>query len=101
MKFIKRYYPIVIFIVIIIIGIIRVSEIHLYESKIGKSTMTGFFTFYSYFFIDILTMICCLLIKFINSIKIKSFNKYVKFVFVFTLLFLIMPIIAILLFVFH
>ena len=78
MKLLKKYYPVFIPITVFIFGLIRSNQISTYEISIGKPTMTGAFTFYTYFIVSIVLFISSLLIKILSSIKSEKFNINVK-----------------------
>jgi predicted membrane protein len=71
----KKYLYAVIFVICLIIGFIRALQISLYELSIGKPTMTGAFTLYSYIFVAICLISISLIFtdigysKFPNTLK--------------------------------
>lgn len=76
-------------------------EIHSYEYSIGKSTMSGSFTFRAYSIIAIIVTVVSLIIMRINSVKESVLNRTVKLIFIITIISIFIPIISIILFFFH
>ena len=101
MKLIKKFYPLILFIGIIFIGVIRWWQISSYEISRGTPTMSGSFAFIAYFIIAVIVLIVSLLILWITSIKESILNKTIKQIFIITLLIVFIPIIGGILFVFH
>ncbi|WP_294188232.1 hypothetical protein [uncultured Clostridium sp.] len=101
MKVLKKLYPFVLFIGIIIWGFIRMYQINSYEILIGKPTMTGSFTFMTYGIISIIVTIVSVLIYKISSINEDILNRTIKLIFIITALIISIPIIIVMLYFFH
>lgn len=91
---------ILLFIVIVIFGLIRMSIINKIEISRGTPTMTGEFAFIAYLVTSILVTAIWIIISIINSINEKVFNRGIKNIFIGALLIIFVPIILGILMVF-
>lgn len=101
MRLVKKFYPLILFILITCIGAIRKYQINSYEVSVGKSTMTGTFTFMAYGIIAIIILTASLLILRISLIKENTISKYIKLIFIITVIILSTPAIIAILILFH
>lgn len=85
LKIFLKYYSILILSICLIIGLIRQDQIQTYQSSIGKPTMTGIFTLYSYIFVGISLTLISILLNLIYRSKLGNTLKIVLKVTVFVI----------------
>jgi len=74
---------IVILLACFIIGLIRQKQIQTYQSSIGKPTMTGIFTLFSYIFVGVCLTLMLMILKLISHSKLGGTLKIIIKVIVF------------------
>lgn len=84
---------ILLFVVIVVFGLIRMSIINKIEIDRSTPTMTGEFAFIAYLVTSILVTVIWMIISIINSINEEIFNRGIKNIFIGALLIIFVPII--------
>lgn len=77
LKTLKKYFNILIIPVCLIIGLIRQEQIQTYQRSIGKPTMTGIFTLYSYIFVGVCLTVISVILRFICHSKLNNALKII------------------------
>lgn len=75
MKYFQRKLNILIFSICLIIGLIRMNQIHLYQASVHRPTMSGFFALFSYIFVSTCLIGVSLLFDDINHNKLQNSVK--------------------------
>lgn len=76
-KSICKYCSKLIIPVCLIIGLVRQGQIQTYQTSIGKPTMTGAFTLYSYIFVGICLTLTIMLSNFVGRSKLGNALKMI------------------------
>jgi len=94
LKILQKHFKILIVPTCLIIGLIRMNQIQTYQSSIGRPTMTGIFTLFSYLLVGICLVIISLLF---TGIYHRKLNNILKIVFIIIALIIVLTVIFLLL----